>query len=149
MVGCSLSSKWVLGQETHSGDECHTLAPIFRLYTIGPQIAFVWNTEVTDGAIPLASPRYTKNAARVSAPISATAPPCLRHPNVEAVGWLRPASAPGHLALLRCRALLKSNYNASQTATCMCSKFVGSEMATPCQNRTNGSKRSAAPGEKK
>ncbi len=60
MVGCSFSSKLVLGQEKHSGDECHTLLPIFRLNTIGHQIVFPWNTDVTVGAIPLASPRYTK-----------------------------------------------------------------------------------------
>src|SRR5258706_7016898 len=58
MVGCSFSSKLVLGQEKHSGDECHTLAPIFRLNTISPQIIFAWNTEVTDGAIPLAIFRW-------------------------------------------------------------------------------------------
>jgi len=58
MVGCSFSSKSVLGQEKHSGDECHTLAPIFRLNTISPQIVFAWNTEVTDRAIPLAIFRW-------------------------------------------------------------------------------------------
>src|SRR5260221_4354635 len=58
MVGCSFSSKLVVGQEKHSGDECHTLAPIFRLNTISPQIFFAWNAEVTDGAIPLAIFRW-------------------------------------------------------------------------------------------
>jgi hypothetical protein len=89
MVGCSFSSKSVVGQEKHSGEECHTFLPIRRLNTIGPQNVLVWNTEVTHGGIPLTSPRYTKNAAWVSAPFSAIASLWLRHPNVEAVGWLR------------------------------------------------------------
>jgi hypothetical protein len=101
MVGCSFSSKLVLGQKKHSGDECHTLAPIFRLNTIGPQTVFAWNAEVTDGAIPLASPRYTKNAARVIAPISATASPIAVMIVFNPTPFLRslPDGAGGHVAV--------------------------------------------------
>ena len=43
--------------------------PCTNLPSVHESVPIVRNTGVTDGAIPLASPKYTKNAGRFSAPL--------------------------------------------------------------------------------